>query len=160
MASNPLMFWRTLFWKKNQYKLSGIILILPIWFLYQSLNPSFPPAWQAQQVGEFTIAPMPLDMNAPYMHHDEFVKDFMLIFEQGDISQIRQGYVNIGPKALPLEALQRGENGVLHGNKHGQHVHAIAAQKLTTSDSLWVSIENWQGQWQQAKWPLPAELVQ
>ena len=149
----------SLFWQKNKYKLNGLILLLPLLFLYQSLTPTFPPAWLSQQIGEFKIAPMPLDLNTPYTHHDDYVKDFMLIFEQGDIGNIRQGYVNIGPEALPLDILQRSENGILHGNKHGQHVHAIAAKSLTATDKLWVSIENWQGEWQVAKWPLPNELL-
>lgn len=150
---------RSIWWQKNKYKLSGLILLLPIVFLYQSLTPSFPPAWQAQQLGEFKISPLPLDLKGPYVHHDDYVKDFMVIFEEGKISNMRQGYANIGAEALPLEILQRSENGILHGNKHGQHVHAIAAERLSASDSLWVSIENWQGEWQVARWPLPPELL-
>lgn len=151
----------SVFWLKHKYKLSGLILILPLVFLYQSLNPSFPPAWPSQQLGEFKIAPMPLDLKAPYKHHYDYVKDFMLIFEQGNVAHIRQGYANIGPEALPLEALQKGENGVLHGSKHGQHVHAITGAKLAATDSLWVSIQNWQGEWLVSQWPVPeAVLVQ
>ncbi|OUS53414.1 hypothetical protein BM607_005775 [Shewanella sp. SACH] len=147
------------FWLKNKYKLSGLILLLPLLFLYQSLTPTFPPAWQAQQLGEFSIAPLPLNLNAPYVHHDDYVKDFMLVFEKGEIANIRQGYANIGTQALPIADLQRSENGILHGNKHGQHVHAIASEKLTSADSLWISIENWQGEWQVGKWPLPADIL-
>lgn len=146
-------------WLKNKYKLSGLVLILPIFFLYQSLTPIFPPAWQAQQFGKFKIAPLPLDLNAPYVHHDDYVKDFMLIFEKGESNDIRQAYANLGPEVLPLEVLQRSENGILHGNKHGQHVHAITVEKLTSTDSLWVSIENWQGEWQVMEWPLLGNLI-
>ena len=93
------------------------------------------------------------------MHHDDYVKDFMLVFEKGEVGNIRQGYANIGTQALPIADLQRSENGILHGNKQGQHVHAIATKTLTSADSLWILIENWQGEWQVAKWPLPAELI-
>lgn len=37
----------SVFWLKHKYKLSGLILILPLVFLYQSLNPSFPPRGRA-----------------------------------------------------------------------------------------------------------------
>lgn len=154
-----MAFNRALFWQKNKYKLNGLILVLPFLFLYQSLTPNFPPAWQAQELGEFKIAPMPLNMKAPYQHHDEYVKDFMLIFEKGETGLIRQGYANIGPEALPLSQLQQGENGVLHGSKYGQHVHAIAGAKLSSSDSLWLSIQTWQGEWLVAKWPIPEALL-
>ena len=96
------------FWQRHKYKLNGLVLVLPFWFLYQSLTPEFPPAWPAQQVGDFEIAPMPLNLKPPYAHHDEYVKDFMLMFSKGDISGIRQGYLNIGPQALPLAQLQQG----------------------------------------------------
>ncbi|NLQ24924.1 hypothetical protein HGO26_18830 [Shewanella sp. S-1] len=154
-----MAFIHSTFWQKNKYKLSGFILLLPLLFLYQSLTPTFPPAWQAQELGEFKIAPLPLDLKDPYVHHDDYVKDFMLVFEKGEVGNIRQGYANIGTQALPIVDLQRSENGILHGNKHGQHVHAIATKTLTSADSLWISIENWQGEWQVAKWPLPAELI-
>ncbi len=150
----------SLFWLKHKYKLSGLILILPAIFLYQSLNPTFPPAWPSQALGEYKIAPMPLDLKAPYLHHDEYVKDFLLIFEQGDLANIRQGYVNIGPKALPIEAMQQGENGILHGTKHGQHVHAITGTSIAATDKLWVSLQNWQGEWQVSQWPVPDSSVQ
>lgn len=104
-----MAFNRALFWQKNKYKLNGLILVLPFLFLYQSLTPNFPPAWQAQELGEFKIAPMPLNMKAPYQHHDEYVKDFMLIFEKGETRLIRQGYANIGPEALPISQLQQGK---------------------------------------------------
>ena len=147
------------FWQRHKYKLNGLVLVLPFWFLYQSMNPVFPAAWPTQQIGPFEITPMPLDDKHPYLHHDIYVKDFMLVFEKGEAGNIRQGYANIGTQALPIADLQRSENGILHGNKHGQHVHAIATKTLTSADSLWISIENWQGEWQVAKWPLPAELI-
>lgn len=148
------------FWHRYKYQLSGVVLVLSAWFFYQSLNPTFPPAWPAKQVGPFTIAPMPFNVKKPYQHHDDYVKDFLLMFEKGDSNLIRQAYVNIGPTALPLAQLQQGENGILHGTKHGQHVHAIAKPELSNTDLLWVSIEDWQGNWSVANWPLPESLIQ
>ncbi len=154
-----MSMFNSVFWLKNKYKLSGLILILPVIFLYQSLHPTFPPAWQSQQMGEFKIAPMPLDLKAPYFHHEAYVKDFMLIFEAGDVANIRQGFVNIGPEALAVEAMQDGENGILHGSRHGQHVHAISNAKIAASDKLWVSLQNWQGEWQVSQWAIPASIL-
>jgi len=147
------------FWQRHKYKLNGLVLVLPFWFLYQSLTPEFPPAWPAQQVGDFEIAPMPLNLKPPYAHHDEYVKDFMLMFSKGDISAIRQGYLNIGPQALPLAQLQQGEEGILHGSRHGQHVHAIAPKILTTGDKVWLTLQTWQGDTLTTSWELPAELL-
>ena len=147
------------FWQRHKYKLNGLVLVLPLWFLYASLTPEFPPMWPAQQVGEFEIAPMPLNLEPPYVHHDEYVKDFMLMFSKGDISSIRQGYLNIGPQALPLAQLQQGEEGILHGSRHGQHVHAIAPKTLSAGDKVWLTLQTWQGDTLTTSWELPAELL-
>lgn len=147
------------FWQRHKYKLNGLVLVLPFWFLYQSLTPVFPPAWPVQQVGEFEIAPMPLNLEPPYAHHDEYVKDFMLMFNTGDISNVRQGYLNIGPAPLPLARLQQGEEGILHGSRHGQHVHAIAPAQLSSVDKVWLTLQTWQGDTLITSWQLPAELL-
>ncbi len=146
-------------WQRYKYLLNGLVLILPFWFLYQSMTPEFPPAWPAQQIGEFEISPMPLDMKPPYAHHDEYVKDFLLIFGKGKIANIRQAYLNIGPSPLPLEELQQGDEGILHGSRHGQHVHAIAPPAFSVTDKAWLTIQTWQGELLQISWDLPAELL-
>jgi len=92
------------FWQRYRYYLSGIVLLFPLWYFYQALHPQFPAPWPSQQLGPFTIAPMPLNLKPPYIHHDQYLKDFYLAFQQGDVAQIRQGYVNLGPEALPLGA--------------------------------------------------------
>ncbi|MBU2114509.1 MAG: hypothetical protein KKE94_12165 [Gammaproteobacteria bacterium] len=148
------------FWQRQKYKLSGLVLLLPLWFLYQSLTPEFPPAWPAQQLGEFEIAPMPLNLEPPYAHHDKYVKDFYLTFSQGEISSIRQGYVNIGTAALPLAQLQQGEDGILHGSRHGQHVHAIAPAAFSAGDKVWLTLQTWQGELLTTSWDLPPLLLQ
>lgn len=146
-------------WQRHKYTLNGLVL-LPFWFLYQSLTPEFPPAWPAQQIGDFEIAPMPLNLKPPYAHHDQYVKDFFLTFNQGDISNIRQAYINIGSAALPLAQLQQGEDGILHGSRHGQHVHAIAPKTLSAGDKVWLTLQTWHGETLITHWGLPAELLQ
>jgi len=153
------MINHTLFWKKYRYQLSGTVLALPFWFLYQSMTPQFPPAWPAQQVGDFQITPMPLDLKPPYAHHETYVKDFMLTFNRGNISDLRQGYVNIGPAPLPLSQLQQAEDGILHGNRHSQHVHAIAPKTFSVTDKMWITLETWQGEQLTASWELPEMLL-
>ncbi|WP_423185195.1 hypothetical protein ACO1PK_08395 [Alishewanella sp. d11] len=148
------------FWQRHKYKLNGLVLLLPFWFLYQSLTPELPAAWPVKQVGPFAISPMPLNLEPPYAHHDKFVKDFMLNFNKGDISAIRQGYLNIGPVALPLEQLQQGEAGIMHGSRHSQHVHAIAPVAFAANDKVWLTLQTWQGELLVTSWDLPQSLVQ
>lgn len=147
------------FFKKHKYKLNGLLLILPVYFFYQSLNPVFPAAWQAQKVGEFEFTPMPFDDNPPYSHHGHFVKDFLLMVNSGDIRHIRQAYINIGPEALQLNEMQWDEEGVLHGSQHGQHAHAIAPENIAAGDKLWLTIQDWQMKTTTVSWPIPDSFV-
>lgn len=148
------------FWQRNKFKLSGLVLILPFWFLYQSFQVDFPDTWEAQQLGPFEVTPMPLDLDAPYAHHDDYVKDFMLMFSQGEVADIRQGYLSIGPEPLPLAKLEQDDQGILHGSRHGQHVHGIAPASLSANDKVWLTIQDWQGEVYVANWELPPELVE
>ena len=146
-------------WQKNKYWLNAWILVLPAWFFYQSLNPTFPDALGSQQVGDFEITLMPYDEDAPYTHDGVYVKDFLLTFSKGDIADIKHAYLNIGETSLSLAEFAMRAEGILHGTKHGQHVHALAKQSLQASDKIWLSIETWSGQLLQAHWQLPNGLV-
>ena len=153
-------------WQKYKYKLNFLILILPIYFFYRSLHPVFPPAWPAQTIGSFEqkfgpfeITPMPFDLEPAYRHEDTYVKDFLLMFNQGDISQIRQAYLNIGEQPLALDELQQGGDGILHGSRHGQHVHALTQGAFTPGQKMWLTIQNWQGKQMTTSWDLPASLL-
>lgn len=144
------------FWNRNKFKLSGLLLLLPVYFLYRSLHPSFPAAMAELSLGEFSIVPMPLEDGPPYQHDGEYIKDFMVTFKQGDVTRIRQAYMNIGKTALPLSQMERGDLGILHGSRYGQHVHALAAARFSAGDRLWLTLETWQGNTLVTSWPLPA----
>ena len=147
-------------WQRKKYLFNALILVLPCIYIYQALNPTFPDLWQEQTVGEFKIAPMPLNMEQPYSHHNEYVKDFFLAFNQGEISNIRQAYLNIGPHPLPLSELAKGDEGIMHGTNHGQHAHAIASSTISKDDKLWVTIQTWQGKELVQHWSIPSQLIQ
>ncbi len=144
---------------RNKYKINGLVILFCSFFFYQSLNPKFPATWLAKEIGSFEIVPMPFNLDAPYLHHGVYTKDFFLIFNKGLVSDIRQAYLNIGETALPLVTLQQGEDGILHGSQHGQEVHAIAPERLTVSDKLWLTIESWNGEVMITHWELPKQLL-
>jgi len=146
-------------WNRYKYKINGLLIILPFYFLYQSLSPVFPDAWDTKTIGEFDVTPMPYNLEPPYLHHGSYTKDFMLTFSQGNIDHIRQAYLNIGREAIPLTTLQKGDEGILHGSKHGQEVHAISPKKLKSADKVWLTIEDWKGQTIITSWELPREFL-
>jgi len=143
-------------WNRRKYWWSAVLVLLPAWFYYQSQNPVFPAALEKKPVGPFTVSPMPYTEDAPYQHDGLYVKDYLLMFSEGRVAEIRQAYLNIGPEALPLPMLQNHDLGILHGTRHGQHVHALAKEKITAEDKIWLTIETWTGEkftesWEPAK---------
>jgi hypothetical protein len=146
-------------WQDYQYKVSGFLLILPFYFLYQSLFPEFPDAWEAKKIGSFQVIPMPYNLDPPYLHDGVYTKDFFFTFKQGDIKNIRQAYVNIGKHALPLHQLALGNAGILHGSQHGQEAHAISPAVLNSEDEMWLTIENWDGKSWVTSWPIATSLL-
>lgn len=144
----------TNWWSKYKFKLNGLVLILPFWFLYQSLEPQFPPALPKAQLGSYEVTLMPLDTNGPYLHHGEWVKDYYLQWCQGCAENIRQGFLLVSDTQPDLKALSAAESSLLHGNKHGLHVHARTPQELKAGDKLWLLIEDWQGQVFSHAWEL------
>lgn len=148
-------------WHRYKFLLSGLLLILPFVFLYQSLNPTFPDALPEQAVGDYVIAPMPYDLDGPYQHDGQYVKDFLLTFKQGNISNIRQAFLSISKEPMAATQLRMVDEaeGFLHGSRHGQHVHALAKQTISADDRIWLTIENWNGNVLTANWAIPAAMT-
>lgn len=145
----------TSFLRKHKFSIHSLLLILPVYFLYQSLNPVFPPSWQPQTISSIEFTPMPYDNDAPYLHHGVYVKDFLLMVNKGDIRNIRQAYLNIGPAALPLEQMKQQDEGIVHGSKHGLHAHAIAPESINTDDKLWLTVQEWDMKVYVTSWEIP-----
>lgn len=138
-------------WQRWAYRASGLILIAPIWYFYVSMNPEFPPAWPEQQVGPFTATPTPGDAEPPYLHDENYYKDFSVRFCDGCVERIRLAYLSVGaaPAALPAEL-----DGILHGDRYLQHVHAPYPEALGPDDRLWFTVQEWNGRVHHAAWPL------
>lgn len=136
---------------RGKYWLNGLLLVLPIWFLWTSLNPVFEPEWPEQKAGPFTVALTPLDAGPPYRHGDGYLKDFSARFCQGCVTQIRYAWLSVGAQPAPLpESL----DGVLHGSSVGQHVHAPYPAALRPGDRLWLAMQDWRGAVHHVSWPL------
>ena len=75
----------------KRYWLNALLLILPVVFIYQSFNPEFPASLPETQAGDFTLTAMPYDEDKPYQHDGLYVKDFLVMFQDGGVDEIRQG---------------------------------------------------------------------
>ncbi|MCC2615322.1 hypothetical protein LJ739_03610 [Aestuariibacter halophilus] len=145
--------------KRVLFRSNAVLLVLPLWYLYQSLNPTFPDPLAQQSIEELTVTPMPLDNEAPYMHDGVYVKDFMVTFTPNDISPLRQSFMHIGPEPLDIATLEQRFEGMLHGSRYGQHVHALAPQIIGAKDKLWLTVQFWDGRTGLASWSLSKRVT-
>lgn len=137
--------------KRWYYCLSGLLLVLPFWYLYQQLNPTFPPPLEKKDIGPYSVQPMPLNELPAYDYGDDYFKDFSLTFCQGCVENIRYAYMSVGPEPAPMP---HDAHGAIHGAGDVKHAHAPFPENLTDSDKLWVTVQDWQGKSYHAYWEL------
>lgn len=153
MTQQPSALHR--WWMRYRFKLNGLLLLLPGWFLYQSMNPQFPPALPLAQLGPYDVRVMPLTTDGPYLHHGEWVKDYYLQWCDDCAKRIRQGFLLVSAEKPDLAQLSKGHSSVLHGTQHGLHVHAQSPETPKSGDKLWLLIQDWHGQVYTHAWVLP-----
>lgn len=153
-AANPS------FWARYKFWLSGALLVAPLWYLYQALNPQFPAAWETQRLGELTVTPTPYDLRSPYRHGEGWMKDFAVQFCDGCWERVRLAHFSLGSTPLPLNDEL---DGVLHGGSHLQHAHAPfvpdPAAAAATDERLWLTVEEWSGAVHHVAWTLDGRAV-
>lgn len=147
-------------WNRYKFKLNGLVLLLSVYFLYKALTPEFPDSFTPKQLGTFEVSPMPYNLDPPYLHDGHYTKDFFITFSKGNVSDIRQAYLNIGKQAIALTILEQDHEGILHGSQHGQEVHGISPKTLVATDKVWLTIETWQGDMMVTHWDLPKALLE
>ncbi|CAD5269092.1 conserved hypothetical protein [Alteromonas sp. 38] len=58
--------------------------------------------------------------------------------------------------ALPIEEMANEKPSILHGTKHGNHVHALSQPSFSAGDKIWLTIQQWNGELLTLSWELPA----
>jgi hypothetical protein len=139
-------------WQRGRFWLSGLLLVLPCWYLWQSFNPVFPAEWPERQAGPFAVAVTPADDAPPYRHDDARQMDFSARFCDGCVAKIRMAWLSVGAQPAPLPD---DLAGVLHGDSRMQHAHAPVPRASAPQDRLWLTVESWDGKVHHADWPLP-----
>lgn len=139
------------FWQRRKFYLNALLLLAPVYYFWQAMNPVAQPSLEQKTLGELSATPRPLDPYPPYLHDGVLVKDFRVDFCDGCIPRIRQAYLTAGdaPEGFPADA-----EGVLHGNRFALHVHAPFPDTTDDDDRLWLTVETWDGEVLQTSWPL------
>jgi hypothetical protein len=137
--------------KRWKYCLNGFLLILPFWYLYQQMTPTFPDPLEKKDIGPFTVQPAPLNMKPAYDYGDDYFKDFSLTFCEGCVEKIRYAYMSVGAEPV---AMPKDSHGAIHGASDLKHAHAPFPEKLSETDKLWVTVQDWEGKSYHVSWEI------
>ncbi|CBL46106.1 Hypothetical protein HDN1F_25230 [gamma proteobacterium HdN1] len=137
--------------KRILYTASGLLLLAPVYFTWSGLNPTPIQPLAQQALGPFTATPTPMDELPPYPQGNGFRKDYSVVFCDDCTQHIRVAHLAIQPNA---PTLPENEDGILHGSRYLQHVHATAPAQVVSEDRLWLTIQDWKGQVWQTSWPV------
>lgn len=131
------------------YWLNSLILLLPVWYLYDAMTPVFPPEWPEQTLGPITAAPTPVNDEPPYWHHGELVKDFSIRLCEGCLSRVRLARLSVSKRPPEPDA---DVSGILHGHSDMQEVHVPYLQPPEQADLLWLTVQTWSGETYSTSW--------
>ncbi|WP_158240729.1 PepSY-associated TM helix domain-containing protein [Telmatospirillum siberiense] len=143
-----------------RFYLGGLVLILPLmsfprYFTEVSAPPLGAHILPGREVGPFRVTLAEVIPGAPRLSEQGgLLKDYALHIENGYPDRIRLAYLRRGK---PPHERNLGE--ILEGNPYRLHGKVRFPPTLKSSDSLWLTIEEWDGTLHQTSWPL-AEVMQ
>lgn len=133
------------------YRFNALLLLVPLWFFYRMLAPEFPTAWPERRVGPFVAVPTPADADPPYRVDGDYMKDFSVRFCADCVKRIRLARSNVGDRPTDLTD---DPAGILHGAGPLLYAHVPFPERITESDRLWVTVQEWNGRTHYFSWPL------
>lgn len=142
-------------WFRGRYCLSGLMLILPlIAFPFYFRQVSAPPLGAnilpERQVGDFRVVLAEFRAGPPRVGPKRhLLKDYQLHIRDGYPDRIRTVYLRVGK---PPNDRNLGE--IMHGNPYRLGAHVRFPATLRADETLWLTLEEWDGSRHQASWPL------
>lgn len=138
-----------------RYHLSVAVLIIPIlWagdFLHTFSREGIGvQVFETKQIGPWTATLAEKYHAPPYRDPSgTMTKDFAVRFCEGCIDQFKAAYLKVGkPRSV------RAAGAMLGGAAYAMEAHVQFPPKLEPNDTMWLTIEGWDGKLHQVSWPL------
>lgn len=147
-------------WFRGRFYLSGLVLLLPASvFPFYLQEVTTPPLGMhvlpARQVGPFTVTLAEWRSGPPIVGQNrELLKTYQLAIKDGYPDRIRSVYLRLGQ---PPNDRNLGE--FMEGNPYRLHADLRFFGPPQKSDSLWLTLEGWDGSQYQISWPLPEAMT-
>lgn len=148
-------------WFRGKYLLSILVLLLPL-----TAFPDYFVAVEAPPLGlnilpERMVGPFPVTL-AEFMPgpprigpRRHLLKDYALSIREGYPDRIRSVYIRVGK---PPNSRNLGE--FMHGTPYRLHAELRFVTPPRADDTLWLTLEEWDGTLHQTHWPLPEVMTE
>lgn len=144
-------------WRRNKYHLNFVFLLLPVMFAGSFLSDWKPGPHDgavrlpARSVGDWRAH--------AYVDHFEpgGLLDVHARFDDGSYEEIRAAFVAVDDAPPERSRLfDIAYSAILHGGKNHLEAHVPVPRTLSGRESLWLTVEGWDGRFYRTSWPLPA----
>jgi hypothetical protein len=148
-------------WRGSRFHLSALILVLPLvafpqYFKERAAPPLGAHILPERQVGPFTVTLAEYMAGPPRTgDYGRQFKDFTLRIHDGYPDRIRTAYLRVG-KPPNLRTL----GDIAHGDPNRLHGEVRIMEPPRADDSLWLTLEEWDGTLHHAAWPLGEVMTQ
>lgn len=142
------------YWLRWRYHLSALVLVAPVVMAPSVFHEygEFHDArvLPARQIGPWTVT---LAEHSPGPPHTtragRKMQDFSASFCEGCPAQIRGAFLHAGSRPSA-----EAPGWPLHGNPHHLEAHVEFPRTTGIADSLWLTVDGWEGEVHQIAWPL------
>lgn len=142
-------------WRGGRFHLSALVLILPIvafpqYFLERAAPPLGAHILPSRPVGPVTVTLAEFMPGPPRVgDYGRLFKDYILHIPDGYPDRIRSVYMRVGK---PPNARTLGD--IVHGDPNRLHAEVRFMEPPRADDTLWLTLEEWDGTLHQTWWPL------
>lgn len=146
-------------WLRWRFHFSALVLLIPVFYLStiqqnEALNRGTAGLGMrelpARQVGPWTVRLAEKTLDAPVADGEAgHTKPFVAAFCKACIPQIRAAYLRIGkPRNL------RAAGALFYGSLFRTEAYLVLPKQIRTTDTVWLTVEGWDGSVHQTSWPL------
>ena len=150
---------RRSFWYRWRYRLSGLLLIIPLlslpsYFDRLELNRGAKGLGE-REIGEYVVGPWSVRLaewrlQEPFLDGDAgYLKTFSLAVCPTCVDEVKAAYVRVGkPRSL------RAAGGLFFGTPYRQLANLPIPDRTTVDSEIWITLEGWDGSVHQVAVPL------
>lgn len=146
-------------WLRWRFHLSGLLLVAPVVMaptvIAESAEMHDARIHPQRQIGPWTVTIAEHSPAPATSYGGRRMQDFSAVFCAGCVEKIRGAFLHVGERpSVDAPGMP------LHGNTHHLEAHVEFPRDPAPADSLWLTVDGWDGSLHQISWPLENGALQ